>query len=406
MSKFKHYFKLITINVVVTVLLVELVAMIYIHKKQPQIPAYARIPTYIEVIKSPKLSFKGVLNGELDTLYTNPISPRCIDTLYPWCTWHPTNRIHREVYPCFDVLYKFNSFGTRGSLPNTNVTSTILFIGDSFVEGFGLDEDSTLPERIHHQLQRPVLNLGTSGHFGSTQMSLVYAHFAQLFKHKEVFVFLFPENDFMENRVSEHSKSFSHRYRPYRILKGDSSKIIYKGAFDSTRFSWRYFNSLNKLALPLFSNNESLISKCLRMTYTRRLFTLLRTNAKNKNAPIEKLADVNYSTEDFGILETDIKSMLNTAQSSGAQITFIALPSQNFLRLSQNSEPLAKEFIKLESKIKSIAMSGGGHYLSLFQYLRENQFPIDPLFFPCDAHLSNHGEAVLAEFIKRNLLRN
>ena len=47
-------------------------------------------------------------------------------------------------------------------------------------EGFGLGNDETIDAKLEKVLGVSALNFGTSGHFGTTQYSLMYEKFAPL----------------------------------------------------------------------------------------------------------------------------------------------------------------------------------------------------------------------------------
>lgn len=398
----KKYSKIILINLIVVVVLVEIVSMIFIKVTKPNLPDYQQIPTYLDIVFDKDKTFKNVLSGKGDSISIDPLSPRNIDTLYPWCTWHPKNNRHREYYPCFDVTYKFNELGIRGTLPNENDSNTIIFVGDSYVEGFGLEEDSTLSERIHHKLNLPVLNLGTSGHFSPTQMSLAYAGFANKYKHKEVYVFFYLENDLIENNVNYHYSHFNDRYRPYRVLNGkDSSYIVYKGTVDSTAYSWKHFNSVKKKGFSVFPPNTGLFTKLTRLTYSRRCFNLLTSNLRHVN-PDEKPYELKYGQADLDVLEKDIQSILETASKHNANVTFVNLPSKYLLKYSMESAANKEGYKALESKLKNMINRKNGRYLSYYDFLTGKKMATDPLFFPCDFHYSNYGEEMLSEFILIN----
>ena len=129
-------------------------SIIYIKNTDSKVPGFKYIPTYFDIIVDKNETFKNVLTQDfINTLTYDPISPKIIDTLYPWGTWHPKNSITRLKESCFDVYLKFNEMGTRGVLPDPKNPNTIFFVGDSFVEGLGLEEDSTISERVCRRLQ-------------------------------------------------------------------------------------------------------------------------------------------------------------------------------------------------------------------------------------------------------------
>ena len=389
--------KVVIINLIVLIVLFELIALLYV-RSQPSVGArWDRIPTYLDIISNEHVSFSDVLNG-LDTLSVKkaPIAPHAIDTLYPWCTWHPKNNKYRQQLDCIDEVQAYNSMGARGPLPKADDSNSIFFIGDSFVEGFGLHDDSTISERVGRVLDRPRVNLGTSGNFGSTQMSLVYKHFAKRLPHSEAVVFLYLGNDFVDNNADLHR---SGRYRPYRVVSGDSSEIIYKGDVGSTTYSWDAFNQLKARGFRrhYLSQDESTLNKLSRITYSRCLVSYLLFRMSSSTPP-----ELNYSAQDLEILAHDIRDMIETAKSKGATITFTNLPSQVLLRKTVDPNGDGKEFdkaySKLENEINKMVEASGGNFVSFYEHVKKNSFDREKMFFTCDAHFSNYGESLLAEF--------
>lgn len=396
----KKYLKIILINLLIIVVSIELVSMIYIKVKKPLIPDYQRIPTYLDIMTDGNISFNDILFGAGEKIQQDPLAPRNIDTSYTWCNWHPRNNVHREKFPCFDVLYRYNEMGSRGVLPDPNDTSTIIFIGDSFVEGFGLEEDSTLPARIHQKTGRSVLNLGTSGHFSPTQMSLIYASFAEKFKHKEVYVMFYLENDLIENNIDNHYKLFANRYRPYRVLTNtDSSYIVYRGSIDSTTYSWAHYKNETQKVFAYFPPNTSLLTKLSRLTYFKRCLNLLKTNAGKKNNTNEKPTELNYTSKDLQLLEKDMLAIVKIAEAHHAKVTFVNLPSKNLFTYTGQSNANLMTYRALEAKLATFATNSKASYISFSDYISTKNIMTDRLFFPCDFHYSNYGEAQLTNYI-------
>lgn len=391
----KKAVKNILINIAVFFLLFEIVSVLYIKIKKPVDERYDQIPTYLS------FSFK----DSYDTL-TDPISPKVIDTAYPWCTWHPLNSVHRQASQCYDVILRFNELGTRGQIPPPDDSSTIFFVGDSFAEGFGVQEDSTVPERIKKTLNKPVLNLGTSGSIGTTQMNLIYKYFARKFTHKKVYVLLFLSNDFTDNDIRDHDSEYTGRYRPYRVFNGDSSSIIYKGDINSTPLSWKEFEKhkaakftkLKKYSIKSFFKTEgNFLSKLTQLTYSRRFISFILGSIKNK--PSKTPRELGYDSTDWKILNTDIRDITKTADSLGATVTFINLPSRDILQLSKNE---AEKYRAVETKLTESVSNAGGRYLSFYDYLSSAKTRVEEMFFTCNNHYSDYGNRLLTEFILKN----
>ena len=389
----KKYIRITLINLIVFFVLLEITAAIYIKIKKPNLLGYDRIPTYLD------------FNVRDQYTPADPMAPHVIDTLYAWCTWHPKNQTHRQISDCFDVLLKYNEMGTRGLLPAPDNPNTIFFVGDSFVEGFGLEEDSTISERIGRRLNKQALNLGASGNFGTTQMSLIYKEFARRFLHKEVYVLLYLSNDFTDNNINYHDKD---RYRPYRmLLDNDSSRIVYKGDWNASTLSWQTFNEAQKKGFAQFSryslktflakDDESRLSKITRITYSRRFLGLLK-RAMMKDVLLKPF-EINYSDSDWEILETDVRSIFETASRQNAKASFINLPSKHLFQYLTKFPEKKEEYKRLEQKLRLLIEKNGGIYLSFYDFIMGKKINTEALFFSCDHHYSNFANALLSDFI-------
>lgn len=391
--------KVILVNLVVLVVVLELVSMIYIRSTDPHIPGYNYVPSYLDIMLEESETLSGALEDYATTYIPDPIAPKAIDTLYPWCTWHPANQTNRHTMQCFDVISKFSELGTRGPLPDTSSTNTIFFIGDSYVDGYGLEQDSTLPERVRRKLDVPVLNLGTSGNFGTTQMSLVYKGFAEKFKHSHVYVFFYLNNDFQDNDIKRHDPQ---RYRPYRVMTGDSSEIVYRGHIDSSAFSWKVFYKArenNFVSMhPRYTESEGTLTRITKLSYTRRMISLLKFRLTDQ-APAEPCRELNYTESDWAILEHDIRFIKETAALHGARVTFSNLPSKQLFDYVSRSEEIIQQYANLEDRLANAINGKNSQFESFYKYIFDNNVNPNDLFFPCDFHYSNFGESVLTDFV-------
>lgn len=109
----------------------------------------------------------------------------------------------------FIFKVKYNSLGLRGKLPNINKDTNeyrITIIGDSFVEGYGANADSTFPFLLFKQLNRykqniTVINGGVCGSNPSYEIQL---YNNKLAKYKSDLVILELNNgDILDYSVSE-----------------------------------------------------------------------------------------------------------------------------------------------------------------------------------------------------------
>lgn len=181
----------------------------------------------------------------------------------PWGAWHLPGATSRHAKACFDVVYRSNDVGARSSFdfgPGTPENSVVA-LGDSFVEGYGLPESSTFPVRLQERLGRPVLNFGSAYDFGPVQYHLLYEGLASRFRHDAVVVGFLPANDFVDNDAAS-MKSYGRRHRPYQREDGASGyEIIYPEASvksaslgQSDAAGWIWAQLVRSAAVRLYMN--------------------------------------------------------------------------------------------------------------------------------------------------------
>ncbi|MDR3414521.1 MAG: hypothetical protein P4L87_26745 [Formivibrio sp.] len=150
-----------------------------------------------------------------------------------WGAWGVPNSKSRLIGPCFDVEYNFNSIGARDKERQAQSSKRWIVLGDSFVEGFGIQERERFTNILEERLGWEFANFGSSSDFGPLQYLLVYRLLAKQFEHQGVIVGLLPNNDFTDNDSDwwkmNRNLDQQNRYRPYAILSPDnlSYRIIY-----------------------------------------------------------------------------------------------------------------------------------------------------------------------------------
>ena len=397
----KSAIRLILINLLILAIFMELGSMAYIHFAKPDIGYKSTLPTYID------FSWKDSFVTKHD-----PLSPHFIDTTYPWSTWHPRNAVYRHKMSCFDVLMHFNDEGIRGKVPPRDDSSTVLFLGDSFTEGFGLPEDSTLSGLMAGYWGVPTLNLGVSGHIGTTQHSMIYEHFGPKFKHKNVVVQLYLLNDFLENDVRKYESAFQGtRYRPYRADTSTPEQIVYKGSLADNQYSWaKYFEfrakgnrKLVKYGLPGFFREygDNIFQKLFSLTYINRMMFVMKNRMASGKAKSEQVPpELKYDAYDLRLMEYDLKRIIATAERFGASVTFFNIPSDAMFRQAGQDPAIHSRYLELERHLDSVIGGGRHRYLSFYQQVRAEKLPIDSLFFSCDPHLHGRGMNRLARFLR------
>jgi len=146
-----------------------------------------------------------------------------------WGAWGIPNTLSRQAELCLDVGYRFNSYGARDDERTRIGKDRWIFLGDSFVEGNGVEEDKRISERLERLTGKQVLNFGMSGDFGPLQYLILYKNLASKFEHNGLMVGFLPDNDFTDNdslfwsQPDRYNSRF--RHRPYYVLHPSSEKI-------------------------------------------------------------------------------------------------------------------------------------------------------------------------------------
>ena len=138
-----------------------------------------------------------------------------------WEVWHVPNATTVHYKSCFAAHYSSNAFGMRDG-PRTlhAARPRVAVLGDSFAEGFGVNDDETVASVLEHRElggRAEVLNFGVSGNFGTTQEWLLYRGLARRFRPDVVVLFFLAANDLTDNSWWYWQRLEPHRRRPYLV---------------------------------------------------------------------------------------------------------------------------------------------------------------------------------------------
>jgi hypothetical protein len=141
-----------------------------------------------------------------------------------WGAWHVSSHSSRQEGRCFSVALRSNSYGARDrEREMTGDPHRTIVLGDSFAEGWGVEEHQRLSNLLETRLNREFLNFATENDFGPLQYQIIYEHLASRFSHDRVLILFLPDNDFTDNDVdywSRFREDYAERYRPYYQASG------------------------------------------------------------------------------------------------------------------------------------------------------------------------------------------
>jgi lysophospholipase L1-like esterase len=312
--------------------------------------------------------------------------------------WRHPNATLRHTSPCFDVIYHSNSYGARDperALKSGN-TRRVVVLGDSFIEGFGVADGRRMTDLLEQRTGVEHLNFGSGGGFGSIQEWLIYANLASGFDHSDVFIFLLPCNDFMDNNPEFYPDD---RYRPYLKKENGKFSVYYPVEFDHRKMEFRTPLETVKNII----DNSVYIANFLRWT-VREIKVLIGLKQKPPDGSESPYYD-RYTDHDLEILLYTYQQILHAA--GNRQVYLFTVPiEQDFAAARKRGYDF-----KLVRALKRFAAGYENlHYNDLLvdflEHAGRNGLPYRAYTLGCNPHWGNLGNRVAAEAVYRIVFNN
>jgi hypothetical protein len=276
-----------------------------------------------------------------------------------------------------------NQFGLRGpdgmQRDRRDGRRRVLVLGDSYVWGFGADQDKLFSAPEVHQTQQELLNFGVSG-YGTDQEYLYYLNRGTRFCVDEVVVAVTPYNDVVNNLTS---RQYGYA-KPYFTLEGETLLL-------HTNHIWNNF--LRDVRRFLYRHS------CL-FSFLDEAIRGLRGRSKDPGGIAEPkvavLSPGNVSERDRqGVVLTVaiLKKLRDAAQAQGAKFSVVFIPYKpHILCGSPSNHPLVP--LVAEELTKA-----GIDYVEPYQQFLEATLAGGSLFNESDHHFGPAGHALFARVL-------
>jgi len=301
--------------------------------------------------------------------------------------WHPPETRYLHQKSCFSVVYESNSYGARDvERAKDHDQRRVVVLGDSFMEGYGVDVAHRLSNVLEAATLTPHLNFGSAGQAGSTHSFALYTSLAAAFRHDAVIASILPENDFDDDQPK------APRYQPY--------------------WSGRYPDYELKFTLPSVEQSTYRcdtseagfdFSRALReYTYTKNVTDYLYSAFKQwrQSRKLTASADVpesrffRYSREEFDRLRYSYEQLAAAAYPRPVVLFTIPRHSDFGAVAKHGRSPLDDELRQWAAGIENV------HFVALMPELRRRfGGDLGRQFLSCDAHWSAAGHAAVAEIL-------
>jgi len=315
-----------------------------------------------------------------------------IDANKDYGPWHEPGSNYIHAKSCFKWEYTANKFGARDKerIVETDRNRTVV-LGDSFIEGFGVDTQNRLTDVLEASTGREFLNFGTSGSFGTIQESILYDTFASKFSHDTVLIALLPANDFLDDDLHFGKNFYGDRYRPYYQGEYPNYKIIY------------YPPELKEKP----DKNVAQIIKGLfrEFTYSYHLASFLKgiyyssKKVKTRKKPYSGYFD--FHEESINRLQFSYEKIIRKAKEEGREVYVVSLPVYtDILRYSEEGKaPLTERLEELSKQV-------GFKFIDLLPYMHDFTSDWQDYYLECDDHWGDQGNKVAADFLKSVLFQD
>lgn len=322
-----------------------------------------------------------------------------------WGIWRKNNSRHRHKSECFDVSYSSNSYGANDKERQltTNDLNRVIVLGDSFVEGFGVNYEDRMTSIMEYETGIEYLNFSTMGDFGTIQAWLMYKNLASRFTHNTVIMCILPYNDFTDNSYEMGKRLYRDRYRPYLIGNYPNYELIYyKSSIEESR-GHPSRQSYLKGILREFTYTYNVVGYLLIASRYEDIQKVSTTTSfaepKPSNSPPIQLVSSKYyefSEQDFNLLKYTIEQVQKDAGNRDLIVCTIPL-LQDIKRFGQSGEaPLTRRLKDLSDRINF-------QYIDLLPYMHDHTSDWRRYFHTCDGHWNEYGNRVVAEFLIKNL---
>ncbi len=284
--------------------------------------------------------------------------------------WHAPNLEARHTSRCFDVAYRINSVGARDRERSHRAAGfRAVVLGDSFTEGWGVEEPARLSNLLETATGIEHLNFAMA-HFGTYQELLLYQKLASQYDHEMLLVGIVPANDFLDidYDTALEMSWYEHRYRPYLV-----GVVAPYSHLDHIEPGWRRW-------LRLHSHTFHAVRLALR-------------NQALRSAGPAPSRFYEFSEAGARRLETILGMLVEAAR--GKRIALILMPTaadlQDYTR-SPGPDPLSVRLARWAS-------DRNVHIVNLLSAMANDMRRAEGYFHPCDFHWSALGNRVAADYV-------
>jgi len=292
---------------------------------------------------------------------------------------HLPNSSYEVRKNCLHISYRFNSLGFRDEDHELKSNEKrVMVIGDSFLEGLGVEEYERLPDLLEKQYGITHINFAMADK-GPTQAFVIYDSLGSKYDHDAVMVALFPVNDLIDDD-------------PHVGKNANSIKPCWIGDYPNYKLEFVPKNA------PL--NKASSTWKQFLKTYTYTYDALFYLKERMKEligsrANYPKTGYFDYTEEQLNRMKYALLQIKTKAK--GKPLIVVCIPSHLDL---QNQD---KNKTSIENLLASFCQENQIEFIGLYNdFLNNSENPSKEFYYSCDSHWNPTGHEIAAKIVANN----
>jgi hypothetical protein len=326
----------------------------------------------------------GLLDMPLPTYSMSDVKPYAAPLDPVFGIWHVANARKRHVQGCFDVTYSANSFGMRDrEVALRSAEPRVVVLGDSFVEGFGVEYGKRLTERLEDLTGIEHLNFGLRG-ASPTGEYLIYQRLASRFDHDAVMLMILPRNDFTEDEPTPSALGSWGFYRPYLVGEYPNYRVTLPARkFPEGPPAYEWGNLLT---------DYSMVAQAANYAYEYLHFAVTNLRAAGETFGPARSYYFDYTPAQFDRLRYVVEQIKGIAGDRPVLIATMAGGRADYTRAAKaNVAP------PLRLALADLARKLDVDYVDLMQAMPDPQW--SRYFLSCNEHWGDYGNQAAAEAI-------
>jgi hypothetical protein len=310
---------------------------------------------------------------------------------HDWGGWHKPSTTANHTHNCFSVSYSSNSHGARDRERSiTAAANRAILLGDSFIEGYGVDEEERLSNLLEERLGLEMLNFGMT-HFGPLQYQILYEKLARRFDHELVMIGFLPNNDFTGNDpdFGRQESDFARRYRPYYSKDGG---IFYPRPRPSPDEAAVFAE--HAIDLP---ERRRLSQNVLRLFWLYGLYREIRFNVTVLQYPVPSDYIGYFETDTFRIARaTESILAIQKAAAPRPVLVFFIPDYDSWSYVERHPGSYAQSVV---ASLREVFEHNGITTIDLLTEFMNRGLDKDSLYLPCDGHWNGRGHRAALDVI-------